>query len=358
MAVNIYAPSNTDGLESEEIKLVNLINDYRAQHGLLPIQVSDAMNLVSNRHVLDLAENIGSLTHGWSDAPYDNMNPATYDSMWNAPQRFATGYVGQGYENAHWFSAGATADSAFQGWKNSFHHNNVILNRDIWTNYDWNALGVGIYKGYAVMWVGQNPDPSYNTLAPVNGTAASEQLWGTTGNDRLYGRDGNDELMGLAGNDYLYGEAGDDKMWGYEGSDRLSGGLGNDTLSGNEGDDAIAGGAGNDLLFGDSGNDTLIGGAGGDILLGVAGHDALWGNEGGDFFYFAYVTDGIDTIKDFNRMEGDKLAVWGQAFQIDQSQVGQFSYNSSTGAIYFGQQHLANLTPGTAFDVNQDIVVA
>ena len=37
-------------------------------------------------------------------------------------------------------------------------HRDVILNQGIWDK-PWNALGVGIYEGYAVMWVGREVDP-------------------------------------------------------------------------------------------------------------------------------------------------------------------------------------------------------
>src|SRR4028119_1164176 len=100
MTVNIYAPSPQDALESEEVKLINLINQYRAENGLPPIPKSKALTTVANRHVQDLAENVGTLTHGWSDAPYDSSNNATWPNMWKAPQRLNTGYLGNGYENA------------------------------------------------------------------------------------------------------------------------------------------------------------------------------------------------------------------------------------------------------------------
>ncbi|AFY37752.1 SCP-like extracellular [[Leptolyngbya] sp. PCC 7376] len=106
MNVDIYSDLPGDDINAEELKLLNLINQYRNQNNLSSIPVSKALSTVANRHVWDLAENIGSLTHGWSDAPYDRGNPATYSSMWRAPQRFNTGYLGTGYENAHGGSGG------------------------------------------------------------------------------------------------------------------------------------------------------------------------------------------------------------------------------------------------------------
>src|SRR4028118_2246990 len=97
MTVDIYASSPQDGLESEEVKLINLINEYRAQNGLPSISKSKALTTVANRHVLDLAENLGQVTHSWSDSPYDRINNP--QAIWDAPKRFKTNYPGIGYEN-------------------------------------------------------------------------------------------------------------------------------------------------------------------------------------------------------------------------------------------------------------------
>lgn len=81
--------------------------------------------------------------------------------MWDAPQRLGTSYPGNGYENAYGESGEyqASAESAFSSWQSSRSHNDVILNRGIW-NDPWNAIGVGIYEGYAVLWFGKEPDPA------------------------------------------------------------------------------------------------------------------------------------------------------------------------------------------------------
>jgi hypothetical protein len=119
---------------------------------------------VANRHVRDLQENIGQLTHGWSDAPYDKNDPDTYPNMWKAPQRFKTGYPSSGYEIAHGGSEGysgyeATAESSLESWQGSTRHNAVILNEGTWSDNDWLAMGIGIYGGYAVVWFGKDADP-------------------------------------------------------------------------------------------------------------------------------------------------------------------------------------------------------
>jgi len=149
-----------DEMEPEEAKLIELINQYRAQNSLSPIPASKSLTLVANRHVRDMAVNIGDLTHGWSNCPYDGNNQSTWPCMWTAPQRLKTAYPGRGYENAYGGSGIASAEGALRGWQDGSYHQEVILNQKIWQRLKWNALGVGLYKGYAVMWVGEEPDPA------------------------------------------------------------------------------------------------------------------------------------------------------------------------------------------------------
>ncbi|OKH30728.1 hypothetical protein NIES2119_30470 [[Phormidium ambiguum] IAM M-71] len=323
MTVNIYSNVPGDGFASEETKLYNLVNEYRAQNGLAPITASKALSTVANRHVLDLAENIGTLTHSWSDAPYDPSNSSTYSAMWSAPQRFNTGYVGNGYENAFGGSGSyiANATDALQAWKNSPAHNAVILNQGMWQNLQWNALGVGLYKGYAVLWFGQQPDTtgtpelittSSSTSDPNTGnnstsvlastTPTNSPIFGTEGNDTLLGTEGDDTLHGLGGNDLFYAGGGNDILFGNLGSDSLNGNLGNDSLYGGKDADILWGGKGEDALYGNLGNDLLYGNIGQDILYGGREADTLYGGQDDDVLFGDLDNDilfgdfGVDTL--------------------------------------------------------------
>lgn len=162
------SPSSTDGLESEEVKLYNLVNEYRAQNGLPPIAVSKALTTVANRHVVDLGENIGQVTHAWSDAAYDSNNSSTWPNMWRAPERLNTGYSGYGYEVVTGYSGFnspiMSAEEALTSWKNSPPHNSVILNQGIWSDRPWGAIGVGLYEGYGALWFGEEVDPTGQPL--------------------------------------------------------------------------------------------------------------------------------------------------------------------------------------------------
>ncbi len=159
----VTAPSCLgDGLEPEETKLYEAINTYRNKNKLPAIPLSKSLSLVANRHVLDLAKNTKNLNHGWSDCPYDSKKRDSLNCMWKAPQRLKTAYPGNGYENTFGGSGGyaATAEDALKSWTSDPPHNAVILNQGGWKKLSWQALGVGIYKGYAVMWVGEETDPA------------------------------------------------------------------------------------------------------------------------------------------------------------------------------------------------------
>jgi Cysteine-rich secretory protein family len=156
-----------DEIEPEEAKLYQLINQYRAQNGLPPIPLSKALTLVANRHVRDMDKNSDSYqdcqskccVHSWSNCAYNPNNSNTFPCMWQAPQRFKTGYPGNGYENLFGGAGNyiVTAESALQGWQSSSPHNAVILNQGVWKQ-PWQALGIGIYKGAAALWFGNEPD--------------------------------------------------------------------------------------------------------------------------------------------------------------------------------------------------------
>ena len=151
-----------DEVDSLEASLAARINDYRKQHGLSAIPVSWALSLVANRHVRDLALNVGKLSHDWSNCAMTDPK-----CMWTAPQKLGTGYAASAFESAY---AGDTQDPdrVLAAWreKGNGPHNDVLLNLHMWAQHDWKALGIGIYKGYAVMWVGAEVD-----AGPVAGAA-------------------------------------------------------------------------------------------------------------------------------------------------------------------------------------------
>ncbi|GAB4154268.1 MAG: hypothetical protein Fur0046_34170 [Cyanobacteria bacterium J069] len=166
--------------------------------------------------------------------------------------------------------------------------------------------------------------------------------------ENAYGGDRDDQISGNALGNLLWGRRGEDFLRGRAGNDILQGEQGDDRLEGDEGADMLMGGDGNDALAGGRGNDTLSGGTGGDRFL-YTGSSAF---SAGSF--------GVDTITDFNWLEGDQLVLSKRVFTALTSAVGDgFSktnefavvasdraaarsralivYNQTSGALFYNQ---------------------
>lgn len=179
MSLQILVAQTTDSaktisvcVKTNEMELYNLVMKYRKQNNLPEIPLSASLTYVAQTHCKDLVENFvrgnecnmhsWSTKGKWSACCYTNDHKNA-SKMWNKPREL-TNYKGNGYEIAFytWSSANAnytaTAAEALEGWKNSSGHNDVILNKSIWSDIKWNAIGIGIYRGYAVIWFGAEKD--------------------------------------------------------------------------------------------------------------------------------------------------------------------------------------------------------
>ncbi|TAE50258.1 MAG: CAP domain-containing protein [Bacteroidetes bacterium] len=157
-------------LDQEEYKLYSLLMQYRKQQGLPSIPISRSLTFVAQAHVVDLADNKPDTElcnpHSWSDKGKWSACCFTDDfaesqCMWSKPREL-TAYTGDGYEiscgsNACCSDFVMTAAYALESWKSSSGHNDVILNHGMWES-SWNAVGIGIYKGFAVVWFGNEAD--------------------------------------------------------------------------------------------------------------------------------------------------------------------------------------------------------
>lgn len=164
-----FHPHNSS-LNEPEQELYRRIMEYRKEKGLPAIALSPALNLVAKTHVKDLSENNpiggGCNLHSWSSkgnwtACCYTPDHARADCIWKKPREL-TSYTGNGYEIAHYSSAGATPSSALEGWKRSSGHNEVMINGGRWAALNWKAIGIAIYKEYAVVWFGEEEDKSTN----------------------------------------------------------------------------------------------------------------------------------------------------------------------------------------------------
>jgi hypothetical protein len=78
--------------------------------------------------------------------------------LWSAPQRLKTTYSAIAYEIICGGDGEITAEEALRCWQNNSLNNDLIINQGLWQNYQWRAMGIGIYNGYAVLWLGEKID--------------------------------------------------------------------------------------------------------------------------------------------------------------------------------------------------------
>ena len=166
----------------------------------------------------------------------------------------------------------------------------------------------------------------------IEGTSASDYLFGSASNEYLFGRDGDDSLFGGEGKDSLYGGNGSDSLFGQDGSDRLFGGNGSDSLFGYTGNDTLFGGSGDDLVngagfaFDDFTGSQNFGNGEIDVLTGGTGRDTfqLWGGSGRsgvNVYYDSASNSDYALITDFNINE-DSIALTSTA-----DGIGNVSYS-------------------------------
>lgn len=165
--INRTAPSEIC-LSGEEQKLYELIMEYRKSKGLPTIPFSAKLSQVAQSHVRDLSDNYDfdpknkcnphswSKKGEWSSCCYTSDHKKA-SCMWDKPKEIA-GYEGDGFEIAYYSSKGARAQEGIDGWKKSPSHNPLLINLDTWSKVKWEAIGIGIYKEYGVVWFGMVKD--------------------------------------------------------------------------------------------------------------------------------------------------------------------------------------------------------
>ncbi|HAA17794.1 MAG TPA: CAP domain-containing protein [Cytophagales bacterium] len=162
ISTNAWAQS----LSTEEQKLYDLIMEERALEGLPNIPLSKSLTMVAQTHARDLENHqpdAGECNlHSWSDQ--GDWTPCCYtpdhaqaQCMWDKPREI-TDYTGNGFEISYWSSRRASAEEALDSWRGSSGHYAVIMNQGTWDDNQWQAMGIGLYGTYGVVWFGTAKD--------------------------------------------------------------------------------------------------------------------------------------------------------------------------------------------------------
>ena len=153
-------------LTRDEYRLYSLVNDYRVAKGLSIIPVSKSLSYVAKIHARDLylnnpdtsfcSLNSWSDKGPWTDCCHSKYTPNPYCIL-NKPKEL-TQYQGEGHELVYWDSEALHPDTVFLFWSAISQAREVLLNEKKWSFFNWKAMGVGMYKGYASIWLGEALD--------------------------------------------------------------------------------------------------------------------------------------------------------------------------------------------------------
>ncbi len=159
---------NTSGVCIDDLsyQLYLLINDYRNSHDLPGIPLSGSLCYVAQVHAKDLVfnrmKNKECGLHSWSDR--GRWSPCCFSSrdpdylcMWNKPKEL-TSYRFRGHEIIYWQNDRMEPMDALTQWKNQPQSDDMVLNRNMWSKKMWKAVGIAVYEGYAIVWLGEEPD--------------------------------------------------------------------------------------------------------------------------------------------------------------------------------------------------------
>jgi len=153
-------------LTKDEYRLYSIINQYRTKQGLSIIPVSRSLCYVAKIHARDLYFNRPDTgfcsLNSWSDkgrwiACCHSRNTPNPLCIVKKPAEL-TKYSGEGHEICYWDSQPIQPDTVLKFWLTVTPARELILNQGKWGNFNWNAMGVGLFNGYASVWVGELRD--------------------------------------------------------------------------------------------------------------------------------------------------------------------------------------------------------
>jgi hypothetical protein len=141
--------------------LESLINNYRKSNGLPALPLSSSLAKVAKAHVKDVAiyhpenkcskgnEHSWSSNGQWKGGCYEPKNSSTFKIMWLKPKEIADD---NNFMVMRFFMEVQPLRKMLNGWKTSSGHNDVILNKGVWSGYKWTGMAAANYGAYWVVW--------------------------------------------------------------------------------------------------------------------------------------------------------------------------------------------------------------
>ena len=153
-------------LTKDEYRLYSLVNEKRVKKGLSVIPISKSLSYVAKMHARDLFHNNPDTAfcslNSWSDqgtwiACCHSKYTPNPSCILNKPAEL-TKYTGEGHELCFWDSETLHPDTVIKFWMSVDQTREIILNEKKWSYFTWKAIGVGMYKGYVCLWLGEAID--------------------------------------------------------------------------------------------------------------------------------------------------------------------------------------------------------
>lgn len=116
--------------DKQELKFLHLLNEYRADHGLKPMLLSDELAESATHHSEDMGK-YGFFAHSTRQSSYYPAGSLPWDRM------SAEGYDYNAYKGENLAVGYDTAEEAFTAWKNSPPHNREML------DVHYKVVGIG-----------------------------------------------------------------------------------------------------------------------------------------------------------------------------------------------------------------------
>ncbi|WP_118166860.1 calcium-binding protein [Nostoc sphaeroides] len=150
-------------------------------------------------------------------------------------------------------------------------------------------------------------------------------------------------IYGTSGNNYLVGTSLNDQIYGYGGNDTLIGGLGNDYLEGGSGNDILTGG--------NNDRDTFVlnySGGGIDRITDFSVNDDILKVTTSNISSSQYVIGTLSSLSNYEVSKDTGISSTNLANRSltvesssSRSSSSMFTYNASTGALFYLNQQLA-----------------
>jgi len=153
-------------ISSQDNQLFEAINNFRAENGLKPLNLSKSLSYVAFLHVNDLIKNhpdtsICNLSSwsdkgNWTACCYNKYVP-NQDCMWDKPKEL-TPFKYRGYELALYLEESPQPDTIMQVLMSSNKAIEMLLTKSDYSKKKWLSIGVSIKQNYASIWFAQRED--------------------------------------------------------------------------------------------------------------------------------------------------------------------------------------------------------